>query len=172
LHAIGIGDVAGVIDRIRLRRPPAFTWGCADMEAELGDEDRAIADVARAARLLELADDRMLRHRLDARGDRFDGADSPSTMDLSDDLRRTSRDSIVIEQAGGFIAERLGVDVDVSLDILWSMARQRGEPVASTAAGLVAGTVDLTASPPAPARVGEHPPDSVDRVSGSTPGGG
>lgn len=122
--------------------------------------------------LLELADDRMLRHRVDARDDRFDGADSPSTLDLSDDLRRTSRDSIVIEQAGGFIAERLGVDVDVSLDILWSKARQRGEPVASTAAGLVDGSIELTTSPPSPAPVGEHSPAVVDRVSGSTLKGG
>ncbi|MGI9016443.1 MAG: diguanylate cyclase [Euzebya sp.] len=155
LHGIGTDDVNGVVDRIRLRRPAPFTWGW----AEMGAEGNAIDDVELPARLLELADHRMRRHRV--------------TRDPSDDLLKASRDSTVVEQARGFIAERLGVDLDVSMDTLRSMARRRDEPVASTAARLVDGTIELTTSDPAPARVGEHAPEAaVDRVSGSTPNGG
>lgn len=159
LHGIGAGDVNGVMDR--LRRPAPFTWGCAEMGAEghaIAEADAdadADADAELAARLLELADDRMRRRRVEIR-------------DPAGHLLRASRDSIVVEQARGFIAERLDVDLDASMDKLQSMARQRDEPVASTAARLVDGTLELTTADPARAPVAEHAPAAVDRVSGST----
>lgn len=63
---------------------------------------------------------------------------------LNDQLTAALQSRVLIEQAKGVLAERLGADVGVAFDAMRRFARRRGLHLTEVAQGVVAGTVDVT----------------------------
>lgn len=68
------------------------------------------------------------------------------SRNLSQQLQGALSSRIVIEQAKGVLAERLGVGVDEAFSVLRGYARKRGTKLRTVAAGVLAGDIDLPAT--------------------------
>jgi len=68
---------------------------------------------------------------------------------VAEQLQAALNSRIIIEQAKGFLAERLALDVDDAFAVLRRYARDHNRKLTDLAADIISGRVDL-ASPPAP----------------------
>ena len=103
-----------------------FTWGCAWLQGD----DATGSDRERATALLELADRRMLEYR------------SRPRRDLAGQIASGGRDSALIEEATGMLAQRSSGPIADAAELLRSMAQQRGETLDVTARLVVSGTIE------------------------------
>ena len=94
----------------------------------LSDADRHIAGLLATAAATGLLHRRTVHH--------LETANSQLQQAL------TSR--IVIEQAKGFLAARLGTDPEVAFDLIWAHARRRRQPLTQVAQAVTDSRIDIT----------------------------
>lgn len=75
-------------------------------------------------------------------------------------LQNALNSRVLIEQAKGVLAERLGVSIDDAFGLLRDHARNRNARLRDVAADVVAGRVDLATLPPVPSDPGTPDPSA------------
>lgn len=173
-------DVHDVMGRVVVEEGGAFTWGCAGVREE--DVDPVGADVA--ARLLHLADERMLAHRARTHGSGRSALDHglsrqrvgqryPSMAEVAGQLVAGNRDLVVVERARGVIAEHFETDLDDAARKLRAYAHEHDQAVVTVATALVDHSLD--AAQLAVGRPDAPPPRAgraTSRVAGAPERGG
>lgn len=66
---------------------------------------------------------------------------------LNEQLTEALNSRVVIEQAKGALAERLGLDVDAAFALMRTFARRRGLHLVDLANGVITGTIEVTTTP-------------------------
>ncbi|MGY6500038.1 MAG: diguanylate cyclase domain-containing protein [Acidimicrobiales bacterium] len=145
-------DIDAILDRVEVGVHGAFTWGC----ASIARVDDGSSDAECVARLLALADTRMLDFRarsrvhrtggrLDAVQDvaRHDDAVSQRRLALAGELAATMRDREVVDEAKGVIAGHFGIGIDEATVALLRFSATHPQTLAATAAGIVDRTIDV-----------------------------
>jgi GAF domain-containing protein len=125
VHAVPMRLRGSVIGALNLFRGGQGEMGPADLEVA-----QAFADVATIA---------ILQHRA-----------AQEAQVINDQLTHALNSRIVIEQAKGMIAERLGLDLEQSFAVLRSHARSNNLRLADVADDVIRGTIAASALGPTP----------------------
>jgi transcriptional regulator with GAF, ATPase, and Fis domain len=118
----GFGSVHALPLRLRGTVIGAVNLFCADRELSSEDVDvgQALADVATIGLLSQRSDDSIV---------------------IAETLQEALNSRVVLEQARGFLAEVLQIDVNEALEVIRVNAHDRGSKLMTMAAGIVDGTI-------------------------------
>jgi GAF domain-containing protein len=128
--AAGYRSVHALPLRLRGQVIGAMNLFCRD-RSSLSDDDIAVGQALSDVATIGLLQERTVRHG----------------EIVAEQLQGALNSRILIEQAKGVLAERAGIDVDAAFAVLRGYARRNGLHLRAVAAGVIDGSLDLTAAP-------------------------